>query len=94
MTLHKFSISPYGSKVLTQTAQRLQPDDKIILLEDAVYSASDKALADKLAKFCPIYCIQDDLTARGLTISHPAFRAISYVEFVELTLTCKQVISW
>lgn len=94
MILHKFSSSPTGSQLIIQTMARLQTEDKIILLEDAVYACNDQALTSQLAKFSPVYCIADDLMARGLNINEQTFKAISYADFVELTLTCDQVISW
>jgi sulfur relay protein TusB/DsrH len=51
-------------------------------------------LANKLPKHGPIYVLNEDLQARGLTIENTLYQGISYPEFVELTLECKQVISW
>ncbi|MCF2947046.1 sulfurtransferase complex subunit TusB [Paraglaciecola aquimarina] len=94
MILHKFTASPYTSTLIEQTIERIAPQDKVILVQDAVYACTHRDLAKKLAKFKPVYCIQDDLVARGLTNVQQGFQVICYKEFVELTLTYKQVISW
>lgn len=94
MILHKFSSSPFETNTLAQSIQRIQTNDKIILVQDAVYTYSNKELAEALSTFSPIYCLEDDLVARGVNIDNDVFKAISYADFVELTLTCNQVISW
>lgn len=94
MILHKFSTSPFTSSTLEQCINRFLSGDKVLLTQDAIYACVNTAIVDVLTPFSPIYYIQDDSQARGVIITSPLFQGVSYKEFVELTLTCKQVISW
>ncbi|MDU0354991.1 sulfurtransferase complex subunit TusB [Paraglaciecola aquimarina] len=94
MILHKLSASPFSEHSLNHCLQRVAKTDKILLTQDAVYAYQHAELNERLANFSPVYCIADDLIARGITLNNPKFKAIDYAEFVELTLTCKQMISW
>jgi sulfur relay protein TusB/DsrH len=51
-------------------------------------------ITDTLLAHSPIYVLCEDIQARGLKIENDLYQAISYPEFVALTLECKQVISW
>jgi sulfur relay protein TusB/DsrH len=51
-------------------------------------------MTDTLLTHGPIYVLSEDLLARGLQIDNKLYIAISYPEFVTLTLECEQVISW
>ncbi|MFT6778856.1 MAG: tRNA 2-thiouridine synthesizing protein B [Paraglaciecola sp.] len=94
MILHKVSSSPFSDQSLQQCLKRIQPADKLLLIQDAVYAMVKTDLANKLPKHGPIYVLNEDVQARGLTIENTLYQGISYPEFVELTLECKQVISW
>ena len=94
MILHKISTSPFTEQSLQQCLKRIQPADKLLLIQDAVYTIMKTDLTDTLQIHAPIYVLSDDLQARGLTIENELFQAVTYAEFVALTLQCKQVISW
>ncbi|WP_299074233.1 sulfurtransferase complex subunit TusB [uncultured Paraglaciecola sp.] len=94
MILHKVSTSPFADNGISQCLGRIQPTDKLLLTQDAVYAMQNSDITDALQSLGQIYLLEDDTQARGLTIKNNLFKAISYAEFVDLTLECKQVISW
>ena len=94
MILHKVSTSPFADQTLLQCLKRIQPTDKLLLIQDAVYAMVKGDLVDSLLEQGPIYVLNEDAQARGLIIENSLYQGISYPEFVALTLECKQVISW
>ena len=94
MILHKVSTSPFADQTLLQCLKRIQPTDKLLLIQDAVYAMVKGDLVDSLLEQGPIYVLNEDVQARGLIIENSLYQGISYPEFVALTLECKQVISW
>ncbi len=94
MILHKVSTSPFADQTLMQCLKRIQPTDKLLLIQDAVYAMVKGDLVDSLLEQGPIYVLNEDVQARGLIIENNLYQGISYPEFVALTLECKQVISW
>lgn len=94
MILHKVSTSPFTDQNLLQCLKRKQPTDKLLLIQDAVYAIVKADVKDTLLTHRPIYVLNEDVLARGLKIENDLYQAISYPEFVALTLECNQVISW
>ena len=94
MILHKISTSPFADQTLLQCLKRIQPTDKLLLIQDAVYAMVKGDLVDSLFEQGLIYVLNEDVQARGLKIENSLFHGISYPEFVALALECKQVISW
>jgi tRNA 2-thiouridine synthesizing protein B len=94
MILHTVSTSPFTDQNLLQCLKRKQPTDKLLLIQDAVYAIMKADMTDTLLTHGPIYVLSEDLLARGLQIDNKLYIAISYPEFVALTLECEQVISW
>ena len=96
MILHKVSTSPFADQALLQCLKRIQPADKLLLIQDAVYAMIKADVADTwpTQNNRPIYVLSEDVQARGIKIENDLYQAISYPEFVALTLECNQVISW
>ncbi|MFT5840465.1 MAG: tRNA 2-thiouridine synthesizing protein B [Flavobacteriales bacterium] len=94
MILHTVSTSPFTDQNLLRCLKRKQPTDKLLLIQDAVYAIIKADMTDTLLTHGPIYVLSEDLLARGLQIDKELYIAISYPEFVALTLECEQVISW
>ena len=96
MILHKISTSPFSDQNLLQCLKRKQPTDKLLLIQDAVYAIIKDDMTDlmRTKTNAPIYVLSEDVLARGLKIENDLYHAISYAEFVALTLECNQVISW
>ena len=87
-SLHKAS-----SEALRRALAALQPDDALLLREDAVLLARHELLANALLP--ARYAIQADMEARGLTRHLPGYiQPISEHAFVELTLLHDRVIAW
>lgn len=66
--------------------------DKIVLIEDAVYSYNHKAL-----KHCTseqLFILESDYLARDLTVPLTIGQLIGFEGFVELTVQCEQSMTW
>jgi tRNA 2-thiouridine synthesizing protein B len=94
MILHKVSTSPFTDHSLSQCLKRKQPTDKLLLIQDAVYTMLKVDVTETLVTQGPIYVLNEDVEARGLKIENDLYQGVSYPEFVALALKCKQVISW
>ena len=46
MILHKISTSPFADQTLLQCLNRIQPTDKLLLIQDAVYAMVKGDLVD------------------------------------------------
>lgn len=86
MHLHIFHTFP---NTLLSLAKTLQSDDKVLLINDAVYSLN-QLTAHTLP--CEILYLADDAKLRGL--HNTQFTAISMDEFVQLTLQAQHCINW
>jgi len=72
-----------------ESVLRIAPESEPILLyEDGVYAAAAGAASEELVKQAmaqhPVYALQADLEARGLTSLVAGIQAIDYTGFVEL----------
>jgi tRNA 2-thiouridine synthesizing protein B len=72
-----------------QSLLRITPaDEPILLYEDGVYAAVKDAASESLIKQAlerhPVYALQADLKARGLTSLADGIQVIDYTGFVEL----------
>lgn len=94
MILYKASSNPFENHALQQCLVRMQNNDKLILTQDAVYALSQHKTHPTLSQYAPVYLLEDDVLARGLSVDSTLFKLISYADFVELTLDFEQVISW
>lgn len=86
-TLHIFSkpISYYDNARLVNL---IQPQDKVLLVSDACYSISFyRQLAASLL------VLVEDSSARGIDIVKPD-ESLNYADFVALTLSTSQSITW
>lgn len=92
-TLHIVNRSPAHGRALEDALAAMQPDDHLILIEDAVYAVLDQAQTWPNA--C-CHVLQEDLGARGLAgKSHGASLACVDIDgFVALTCRCDRTLSW
>lgn len=72
-----------------KSVQRIAPDgEPILLYEDGVYAAAagtaSQELTEQALAHHPVYALQADLEARGLTKLVDGVRVIDYAGFVEL----------
>lgn len=63
--LHLILNSPFQSQALAEALSYLQPEDELVLMQDAVIAAAAPKWCERLAGI-PLYVMQDDLQARGL----------------------------
>ncbi|MFM5270931.1 sulfurtransferase complex subunit TusB [Aeromonas veronii] len=63
--LHLILNSPFQSQALAEALSYLQPEDELVLMQDAVIAASAPQWIERLASI-PLYVMQEDLQARGL----------------------------
>ncbi|WP_417617837.1 sulfurtransferase complex subunit TusB [Oceanisphaera sp.] len=69
--LHTVKQSPFSHQALTRALAQMQPDDRLLLWQDAVIGASTskwQPLLQALADSGRLYVMQEDLQARGLTL--------------------------
>jgi tRNA 2-thiouridine synthesizing protein B len=68
--------------------------DKVILIEDAVYSAMDSTFVTKIG-YQSVYVLQSDLYARGVNeLIDKSFQSVDYIGFVSLTEQCDNCMTW
>lgn len=87
--------------IKTNTANALETaikysgeSDGFVFIDEAVYLVSQAILQDQL-KDKAIYFLRDDAVARAvLARISKEFKAISYEDFVDLTLAFKNSVSW
>ncbi|WP_279500144.1 sulfurtransferase complex subunit TusB [Aeromonas veronii] len=63
--LHLILNSPFQSQALAEALSYLQPEDELVLMQDAVIAASAPQWSARLAGIL-VYVMQEDLQARGL----------------------------
>ena len=86
--LHTINQSPFRAPSLETALRFVQPDDAILLIEDAVYGAQDSnACSGKVRKAMEsneVYALEPDLRARGIAKILTGVKAVDYDGFVEL----------
>ncbi len=89
--LHVVASSPYTHTTLMRCLNFMQPEDQLLLVQDAVIaSATDKwcsLLQDKT-----VYVLQPDLIARGLVAK--TGKEIDMAGYVELVINYGSPLSW
>lgn len=94
--LHIVNRSPFTSTALTECLKIIQPNDTLLLIEDAVIAATGKLgqqLECQQDKF-RIVVLMNDILARGLTHKVAALPKIDYSDFVVLTEQHQSSITW
>ncbi|RLM25113.1 sulfurtransferase TusB [Brenneria alni] len=94
--LHTLSHSPYQCDI-DALLRCLGPEDALVLLQDGVIAAlaDTKMVNHFLNTSIPLYVLQNDADARGVTaqISNN-FLLIDYNQFVQLTVQHPQQLAW
>ena len=86
-TLFVLSHAPHSDPAEAHTLAFARPGDAVILIEDAVYGATEaptplsEALADAAARGINVHVLAPDLLARGL---HSDLPAVDYAGFAGL----------
>ncbi|HSH57361.1 MAG TPA: sulfurtransferase complex subunit TusB [Halomonas sp.] len=94
MLLHTLNRPP-TSRVLAQAVAGMEPDDKLLLIEDGVIGALP-AYRERFERVAGrLYALQEDLESRGLLrLCDEAVRIVDVEGFVSMTETCERTVSW
>jgi len=86
--LHTVNKSPFGNNTLETCIRFAAPGDPILLIEDGVYAVqaanSFASLIETILKTNPLFALQPDLTARGISMIASGVTTVDYEGFVEL----------
>jgi len=86
--LHTINKSPFEKNSLEDCTRFLNPDDVVLLYEDAVYAAAPNTQKSELTKHImksnKIVAMEADLKARGISDLIEGIEIIDYDKFVEL----------
>lgn len=95
--LHTINKSPFENCTFDTCIRFLQPGDAILLIEDGVYAVQAgnrfSAIITNLLENNPVFALQPDLEARGITIVTQGVQCVDYEGFVGLVEE-HQVNSW
>ncbi|MFV8782770.1 sulfurtransferase complex subunit TusB [Microbulbifer sp. SA54] len=94
MTLHIVSKSPYSSSALSDCADSCAEGDAILLIEDAIYAATEgyPALAE-ITRRAAVYCLQSDADARGVIVGNNV-EGVDEMRWVALCTEHNPIVSW
>jgi len=95
--LHTINKSPFENSTFETCIKFLLPGDPILFIEDGVYAvqAGNKfsPIIKDVLKTNPLFALQPDLVARGLTVVTEGVQSVDYEGFVGLVEE-HQVNSW
>jgi sulfur relay protein TusB/DsrH len=95
MILHKHTSNPFASSTLVDAIEKINAQDSVLLMQDAVYACSKPVLIETILKTTGnLYVLQDDLNARGVTVQNIGVQCIDYVTFVSLVVQHQNVVAW
>ncbi len=93
-TLHTISKSP-DSGLLNSCSPLLLEGDAVMLLEDGIYYCYQKELDNILPKGITVYCLREDLLARGPVSKNLSdCSSLDYKGFVDLCCEHDKVVNW
>lgn len=95
MLLHILNRTPASSLIYRDTLRSMGIEDRLLLIEDAVYGAIPP-LFDQFSHLQGrLYALRDDLISRGLEERcSERVRVVTMQEFVSLTEEAEQTVSW
>ncbi|NTW49069.1 MAG: sulfurtransferase complex subunit TusB [Chlorobiales bacterium] len=95
--LHTINKSPFEATTLETCMRFIQPGDPLLFIEDGVYAvqAGNKfaSVIESIRKNNPVFALQPDLAARGITAVTGGVQTVDYEGFVGLVEE-HQVNSW
>lgn len=96
MILHILSRAPHSGQAAAQALAAMAPDDRLILIEDAVFAIMDNQWQGWHVASGRIHVLEEDAVSRGLAFtSRVDKRALTSLDaFVSLTEKAGKVISW
>lgn len=96
-TLHIVSASPSASNALQRALSLAGNNDAVLLIENAVYAASDTEYYRQLlstAAGVKFFVLTEDLSARAVSTVLECCTPVSYGGFVELVCQYSNSVSW
>lgn len=88
MTLHTINKSPFESRILETCLRFVQEGDPILFIENGVYAVQSRSrfspLLESIRMSNPVYALQPDLAARGISEVMDGIETVDYEGFVEL----------
>ncbi|MEE9904785.1 sulfurtransferase complex subunit TusB [Chlorobium sp.] len=95
--LHTINKSPFSSDSFETAVRFIQPGDPVLFIENGVYAVEEgNRFAEQLAGVImnnPVYALQPDLDARGISSVAEGVAKVDYDGFVDLVAE-HQVNSW
>ncbi len=95
--LHTINKSPFGNDSLQTCVRFALPGDPILLIEDGVYAVQAgnrfASMIENILQKNPVFALQPDLSARGISMISNGVKTVDYDGFVEL-VEQHQVNSW
>jgi len=86
--LHTVNKSPFGNDTLETCIRFALPGDPILLIEDGVYAVQGgnrfASMIGTILKKNPVFALQPDLSARGISVITNGVTTVDYEGFVEL----------
>lgn len=93
--LHIVNKSPAHTTALASCLRLARPGSALLLIEDAVYAATQAEAIAPALKTLKVYALQPDLAARGVaTRVVDGVTTVDYAGFVELVATHPNNQSW
>ena len=98
--LHTINKSPFEKNSLESCLRLVKPGHDVLLIEDAVYAATQgttvSALVEEAMKNNTIYALGPDLASRGIDAANliDGVKVVDYQGFVDLTVKNDKVQSW
>jgi sulfur relay protein TusB/DsrH len=95
-TLHTLNCSTREhAAVLERLLRCASTGDSLLLIENGVYNLTDIAAQRLIADAgLTLYCLKNDVLARGLQHSSASVKTVDDAGFVELSCTHAKVVSW
>lgn len=95
--LHTVNKPPLRTSTLKSVLKTAGEGDPILLIEDGVHAArkgaATEALLHEALKKHPVFALEPDLRARGISVIIEGIKPIGYDGFVEL-VEKNQVVAW
>lgn len=95
MLLHIVNRAPQCSQAASQALKVMGPDDKLVLVEDAVVAVLEQEWQGWTLASGQIFVMEEDLSVRGLREKVAVSQKVINVErLVQLTAECVNTVSW
>ncbi|WP_075879366.1 sulfurtransferase complex subunit TusB [Vreelandella massiliensis] len=94
MRLHIVNRAPQFNRASSQALRAMGPDDKLVLIEDAVVAVLEREWQGWTLAPERVFVMEEDLSMRGLLDMVAPHQRVNVDALVQLTAECEQTISW